>query len=204
MSAGEIFLTDGLKECSWEIIERQSEANTRENGGAVVTFGRPYWAMKARYENLEDSAFRALTAWLSRRKGARVTFTAYRPDRPRPVLNNAMSNSGLGIGGAGVNIAASTVPLTGLSTTIISPGDMLGYSTLAGGYWVGMAQATATPSGGAATVTVWPYPQTPHGTPNVRLYQALGEFQLMGQPSISELSSRDRTIEFSARQVIRV
>lgn len=204
MSAGEAILTDCLKECSWRLSERQSDAETRENGGQVVTWGRPFWMLTARYENLSDTAFRALTAWIARRKRSRVTFTAWRADRPALALNASITNSGLGIGGAGVSIVNSTVPLTGLGSNVISPGDMIGYSTLAGGYWVGEATATATPTAGAATVSVWPYPQTPHGTPNVRLLKALGEFQLVGEPNIREPSSRVRSLEFEAHQVIRV
>lgn len=202
MSAGELFLTDKLKECTWTLNERQTDAETRENGGQVVALGRPFWSLTARYENLTDTDFRTLTAWLARRKRSRVSFTAWRPDRPALALNSSITNSGLGV--SAVSISGGTVSLTGLSTNVISPGDMIGFSTLAGGYWVGMATATATPTAGAATVNVWPYPQTPHGTPNVRLLKALGEFQLIGEPSIREPSSRVRSLEFTARQVIRV
>jgi hypothetical protein len=202
MSAGELILTDCLKECSWTLNERQSDPETRENGGQVITWGRPFWSLTARYENLSDIAFRALTAWVSRRKGARISFTAWRTDRPALALNSSITNSGLGV--SAVDIAAGTVTLTGLGSNVISPGDMIGFSTLAAGYWVGEAMATATPTAGAATVTVWPYPQTPHGTPNVRLLKALGEFQLVGPVSIREPSSRQRSLEFQARQVIRV
>lgn len=202
MSAGELILTDCLKECSWSLVERQSEAETRENGGQVVALGRPFWTLTARYENLSDTAFRALTAWLARRKRSRVSFTAWRPDRPTLALNSSITNSGLGV--SAVSISGGTVSLTGLGTNVISPGDMIGFSTLAGGYWVGEATATATPTAGAATVSVWPYPQTPHGTPNVRLLKALGEFQIVGEPVIREPSNRVRSLEFNARQVIRV
>jgi hypothetical protein len=202
MSAGELFLTDKLKECTWSLVERQSDAETRENGGQVVSLGRPYWMMTARYDNLDLETFRQLSAWVVRRKRSRVTFTAWRPDRPALALNSSITNSGLGV--SSVNISGGTVTLTGLGSNVISPGDMIGFSTLAGGYWVGEATATAAPSAGSATVSVWPYPQTPHGTPNVRLLKALGEFQLVGEPSSREPSSRVRSIEFTARQVIRV
>jgi hypothetical protein len=202
MSAGELFLTDKLKECTWQLVERQTDAETRENGGQVVSLGRPYWMLTARYDNLDIDGFRQLTAWLARRRRSRVTFTAWRPDRPALALNSSISNSGLGV--SAVSISGGTVSLTGLSTNVISPGDMIGFSTLAGGYWVGEATATATPTAGAATVNVWPYPQTPHGTPNVRLLKALGEFQLVGEPTLREPSSRVRSLEFNARQVIRV
>lgn len=203
MSAGEIFLTDGLKECTWTLMERQSDPETRENGGAVVTFGRPFWVMSARYDNLSETAFRLLSAWIARRKRSRVTFTAYRPDRPATLLNPAITNSGLGV--SAVSIENATVSLTGLGSNVISPGDMISFYTATGGYWVGMATATATPTAGAATVSVWPPPQTPSTSPSpaVRLLQALGEFQLTGEPALSEPSSRVRSVEFTARQVIR-
>lgn len=203
MSAGEFIITDRLKECTWTLNERQSEAETRENGGQVVSLGRPYWSLNMRYENLENDGFRTLTAWLARRKRSRVSFTSHRADRPAPQLDpTRISNSGLGV--SAIDISTGTVSLTGMGTTVISPGDMISFITLAGGYWVGEATATAIPTAGAATINVWPYPQTPHGTPNVRLYYALGEFQIVGEPSIREPSSRIRSVEFSARQVIRV
>lgn len=202
MSAGELILTDCLKECTWTLNERQSEAETRENGGQVVALGRPFWSLQARYDNLDIDQFRALTAWLARRKRSRVSFTAWRADRPALALNSSITNSGLGV--SAVSISGGTVSLTGLGTNVISPGDMIGFSTLAGGYWAGEATATASPTAGAATVNVWPYPQTPHGTPAVRLLKALAEFQLVGEPSIREPSNRIRSVEFNARQVIRI
>lgn len=204
MSAGEAIISDRLKELTWTLVERQSAAETRDGGGAVVTWGRPYWTIRARYEfgPQDDAAHRALTAWLSRRKGARVSFTAYRADRPAPVLAPGITNSGLGV--SAVSISNGTVTLTGLGSTQISPGDMVGFYTASSGYWVGEATASASPSGGTATVSVWPYPQAPHGsTPNVRLLQALGEFQLIGPPSLSETSERRRAVAFEAKQVVR-
>lgn len=202
MSAGELILTDCLKDCSWALQEMQTSPMSRSGGAPVVSFGRPFWTLRARYENLSESAFRELTAWISRRQRSRYSFTAWRPDRPTTALNSSITNSGLGI--SSVSIGGGTVGLTGLGTNVISPGDMLGFSTLAGGYWVGEALATATPTAGAATVSVWPYPQTPHGTPNVRLLKALGEFQLDGTPDVTENADRTRSVSFTATQVIRV
>lgn len=202
MSQGEIFLTDRLKEAVWTLNQRQSAPGSRDGGGAVVTYGRPFWTLSLRYENLDDAAFRQLSGWIARRDGARVTFTAYRPSRPRPLLAPSQSNAGLGV--SSVNASASTVSLTGLGSTVISPGDMIGFYTSTSGYWIGEAVATATPSGGAATVTVKPYPQTPHAsTPNVRLYQAIGEFQLSGLPQITEPHDGRRNVAINAVQVVR-
>jgi hypothetical protein len=201
MSAGEIFLTDCLKECSWSLLHRQSEPTaTRENSGQVVEWGRPYWQIACRYDNLSESAFRALTAWLARRQGGRVIFTAYRPDRPAPLLHPSMSNSGIDV--ADVDIDASTIDMTGLGANVLSPGDMVSYLAVSGRFWVGEVTVTATPTAGAATVSVWPPPLEPHAsllTPRVN--QAIGHFQIIGQPSISEPSSRIRNVEFNARQV---
>lgn len=202
MAAAEIFLTDCLKECTWTLNERQSEAHTRENGGQSVTWGRPFWSLTARYENLSDAAWRALTAWIQRRKGARVSFTAYRPDRPAPLLNPAMTNTGLGL--SSINISTNQISLTGLGSTVISPGDMVSFETLAGGRWIGETTVGATPVAGAATITVWPYPQTQAATPNVRLFQPLGLFHMTGQPILREPSTRQRSLEFQAKQIIIV
>jgi hypothetical protein len=200
MSAGELFLTDCLKECSWTLIERQSGAETRDNDGQVVAWGRSYWQIVCRYDNLSDSAFRALTAWLARRKGSRVIFSAYRPDRPTPLLNSAMSNTGLGI--ADVDIEAATIDLTGLGSTVLSPGDMVSYLSDTGRYWIGEITVGATPTAGAATVSVWPPPQEPHASaPAPRLRQPIGHFQLVGQTEIHEPSSRLRTVAFTAKQI---
>lgn len=205
MSAGEIILTHRLRELTWTLVERQSAAETRDGGGTVVTWGRPYWTIRARYEYgpRDDEDFRALSAWIARRKGSRVTFTAFRADRSAPVLAPSQSNSGLGV--SAVNVGASTVSLTGMGSTILSPGDMVGFYTSTSGYWVGEVTAQATPSAGAATVSVYPAPQSPHGsTPNVRLLQALGEFQLVGGAVITETAERRRSLAFEARQVVRL
>jgi len=203
MSAGEFIITDKLKSIVWPSpSERQSAYTVRGGNDDVITLGRPYWGpISFVYENLDKTTYRALTAWLARRKGARVSFTAARISRRAPLLAPNMTNAGLGV--ASVNISAGTVNLTGLGSNTLSPGDMVGFSTAASGYWLGETLATAVPSGGNATVSVWPYPQTPHATPNVRLFEALGEFKLASLPRNSERAEGRASVSFDAVQVVR-
>lgn len=203
MSQGEIILTDKLKDLTWEPPEeRQSEQNQRGGNDQVVTFGRPFWRIRASYDGLDDAGYRALTAWLARRKGSRVTFTAFRPSRRRPLLAPALTNSGLTV--VAVNVSGGTVTIGGVGTTAISAGDMVGFYTTAGGYWVGEATAAASPSGGQVIIPVHPYPQAAHAsTPNPRLFEALGEFKLVGRPQNTERPTKRHSVSFEAIQVVR-
>lgn len=200
MSQGEIFLTDRLKDCSWTLVPRQSVPFGRQTG-QVIRYGQPYWAAQFRYENLSETGLRAMSAWLARREGARVTFTAYRPTRARP-LSGLSSNSGIAI--FDVSTANSTLSLSGLGSNAIAPGDMVSYYTAANGYYCGEVVSVSSLSSGNQTVTVSPAPVAINGsTPNVRLVQALAEFQLDGEATISEPHDRRYAVSFSARQVER-
>lgn len=199
MSAGEIFLTDRLKECSWVLVPRQSVPFGRQ-AGQVVTYGQPFWTAQLRYENLSETGLRALSAWIARREGARVTFTAFRPTRRRP-SSGLSSNSGLGI--SAVDTGASTISLTGLSTNAMQPGDMVSYFTAANGYFCGEVVSVGSLSAGAQTVTVRPAPVAAHASPQVRVVEALAEFQLDGEIAISEPHDRRYAVSFNARQVER-
>ncbi len=200
MSAGEIMLYVGLKEASWNLVEQQSAPFSRSSE-QVVTWGEPYWEFEAKYQNLTDADFRALRAWTTRRRGASITFSAYDPSRQKPVLGLPPNHENVSL--ASVDIGAGTITLQGLGTHVISPGDMIGYSTSDDGLWVGEALETATPVSGAATVDVYPAPRTPHATtPDARIFQALGRFRMIGMPSLIAPHDRRRSVSFKARQVI--
>lgn len=200
MSQGEIFLTDRLKDCSWTLAPRQSVPFGRQ-AGQVISYGQPFWVAQFRYENLDEAGLRALSAWLARREGARVTFTAFRPTRKQPALGPSVSNSGITI--TSVSTAASTVTWNNLPCAL-SPGDMLSYYTAAGGYFCGEIVAVEAIVGDAQTVTVKPAPVAVHAsTPAPRIVQALAEFQLDGEAAISEPHDRRYAVSFTARQVER-
>jgi len=203
MSQGEFILSNYLKELTWSPPEeRQSDADQRGGSGQVITFGRPYWRIRFIYDNQNDAAYRAQTAWLARRKGSRVTFTANRPGMRKPLLAPGMTNEGLSV--VAVNIAAGTVTIGGLGTNPISAGDMLSYYTANSGYWVGQALADAAPVTGQAVISVHPPPQTPHAsTPVPRLVDAIGEFKLVGRIQNTERHTRRASVSFEAVQVVR-
>lgn len=200
MSQGEIFLTDRLKDASWTLAHRQSTPFGRQTG-QVVTYGNPYWTAQFRYENLSEAGLRALSAWLARRKGSAVTFTAWRSSRKTPA-SGFTNNAGISIDA--YSTSASTVTLSGLGSSAMAPGDMVSWYTQAGGYWCGEVVSAGSLSGGAQTVTVSPPPVVYHGTSaSPRLYQALAEFQIEGQPQISEPHDKRYSVSFAARQVER-
>ena len=200
MSAGEIFLTDRLKDCSWSLMHRQSAPFARQTG-QVIVYGSAFWNASFRYENLSETGLRALSAWIARREGARNSFTAYRPTRRLPASGLA-SNSGVGI--SAISTANSTISLSGLGSNAMIAGDMVGYYTAALGYYCGEVVSVGSLSAGAQTVTVSPAPVAVHGsTPNVRVVDALAEFQIEGQPTISEPHDLRYAVSFSARQVER-
>lgn len=203
MSQGELILTDKIKEMTWSPPEeRQSEQSTVGGNDQVITFGRPFWKMRVVYDQLNDVGHRALTSWLARRKGSRVTFTSPRLDRRRPLLAPAMSNAGLSV--VSIDIAAGTVTIGGVGTTQISAGDMVGYYTAAAGYWIGEATANAAPSSGQVVIPVHPYPQTQHASLAApRLYEPFGEFKLVGQVQNTSRHTKRASVSFEAIQVVR-
>lgn len=199
MSQGEIILMPQLKDLSWSMVPRQSVPYANL-GGQIVSYGQPYWGLTFTYENLTEAQFRQLSAWIARREGARYTFTAFRPTRRQPFAGPSVTNVGVGI--SSVDTANSEINFTGLPCDLTA-GDMVGYSTAAGGYYVGEVLADAARSGGAATASVRPAPVPEAATENARIVEALGEFQLESQPVISEPHNKRYSVSFQARQVDR-
>lgn len=203
MSQGEIFLTDKLKSLIWfPPEERQTSYAMRGGNDDIITLGRPFWRISAEYENLDATAFRLLRSWLTRRMGSRVTFTAFDPSARAPLLAPSLTNTGLGV--SAISIASSTVTISGVGSTVISPGDKVSFYTANLGYWCGEATATASPSGGSVVIPVHPYPQTPHAsTPSVRLLEALAEFKIAGLPRNTGRHTKRNSVSFEAVQVVR-
>jgi hypothetical protein len=206
MSAGELLPSfDGkyLKDLLWHPPEEvQTELPTRGGNPQVHTFGRPKWRLTVAYDGLPDGPAREMSAFLARRKQAAVSFTATRLSRRTPRNAPSLTNAGLTLGG--VDLEAGTVQVNGVGGLIIFPGDMVSYRTLANGYWVGLATATANPSAGNIVIPVYPPPKTPHeDTPAVRLVDVLGEFKLAGRSRNTEPYDGRESVSFEAVQVIR-
>lgn len=189
-----------LKESSWVLEARQSQVGALL-GGWVVTYGQPFWRANFSYSGLKEAEFRALSAWIARREGARYTFTAFRPSRRQPIEGPSVNNSGIGI--SSVDTSGSTISFSGLPCDL-SAGDMVSYYTNQGGYYCGEVMYDAAEVSGAATVTVKPAPVTAHtSTPAVRIVEALCEFQIEGIPAIAEPFDKKYAVSFAARQVER-
>lgn len=201
MSNGELIPDIQIKEMAWDLPEKQSSAESRSAFRQVNTLGEPSWTLRLRTTYLTQEQFRLWTAFLTRRRGERFSFTAWRKSRPGPLLGGVASDAALTV--ESIDAEAGTVTLGNTGTYSASPGDMVGYYTAGNGYWIGEVLAAAIASGGAVTLSVHPAPLTPHAsTPAPRRLQALGEFKMIGRPEIMEMYD-DRWVAFQARQVVR-
>lgn len=197
MSSGELMLYKGLKQFDLRLLERQSEANSRAGGGYVVDQGAPYWALTLRYEGLNEANWRALEGWVTRRRKSLVTFTAYSPQLQKPFAMPSADNSGLSM-----SVTSSGDVSVTKSSLILKAGDMLSFYTAAGGYYFGRALNDKTGSG---TVEVIPKATAIHETtPDPKIVQALGEFQLVGERTSSDPYDKRRSMSLEARQVVRL
>lgn len=194
MSAGEVMLTDRLKSCTWRLVERQTQQFARGGASAVIQIGEPYWLIDLVYENLGATEFRALSAWLARRRGALVTFSAFRADRPHPANITAEPVATI------TSQDVSTIRVQA-GPDLVGVGDMISYNAVSGGRFIGEVTNVVATGAGYADVNTVPLPPTPHGTPVVQLVPAVGLFRL--EPSsvrITEVYEPKKRVSFTARQ----
>jgi len=198
----ELFLTDRMLECTWMIDEIQTAPGYRSGAGNVIKMGYPRWIIKAKYNNLDDALIiRKQSAWIARREKSANPFTAFRPLKRKPLNAPSGSNSGLGI--SGVDIASGTIDVTGCSWDI-SEGDMVSYRTSVSGLYVGEVKANVS-QGSTMTLPVWPPPFAPHASaPDLKLVDAVGEFQLLEMNPLIEVPDRKNNWDFTAKQVVRL
>lgn len=201
MSAGELIPCRGMVKADWEPIEQQAAPETLSGDADVLELGRGYWVVNFEFELPKREDFDAISAFLARRRGAAVTFTAPRFFRKLPRDLSITSDAGLS--SVVINASGRTVTFTGVGSGDAYAGDMISYRTLANGYYIGQVQYNAEQSGGSVTMSVWPEPMTPHAsTPSPRRIEALGEFKLDGLPKWSG-EGRRKKVSFKAKQVIR-
>lgn len=201
MSAGELIPYRGMTKADWEPIEQQAAPETLSGDADVLELGRGYWVVNFEFELPKREDFDAISAFLTRRQGAAVTFTAPRFFRKLPRDLSITSDAGLTV--TGLSKSSRLVQFTGVGASKAYTGDMISYRTVADGYYIGQVQADVDPVGGAITMNVWPEPMTQHAsTPSPRRIEALGEFRLDGLPKWSGEGRRKR-VSFKAKQVIR-
>lgn len=187
----EPMITTGLKTCTWQLRQRQTQQFGLSGNGQVITRGRPFWVLQFEYENLKPADYQALSAWISRRNGGEFTFLAYRPDRPQPLSGPANSPS---FSISGSNLVIDT------NAGAINPGDMAAYITSNSRRYVGEVVNVASVSGDQYTCEMRPAP--PSVVSGADLMQAQGEFILEPDTlSISEPYDLRKRVGFAARQV---
>lgn len=202
MSAGEQAPCLGIIEAVWQRNEVQTETASNSGEADIIEIGDPFWSIEVKV-NIKDRAhFDDWEAFLARRRLQDLTFTMWRTFRPNPRDTSISSDTGLGV--SSINVANSTITLSGYGAgKKAHPGDMISYITAGDGYWIGQATAEATADGsGVITIPVWPRPVTANATPLPRRIQALGEFRLSGSPRIRE-GHKNWSIDFEAQQVLR-
>lgn len=190
---------DGIVECEFTPVNIQTERTTNDGGSIVLQTGVPYWEASLRIETPTPQARAVWSGWLAARQADKNTFLLGRTFRRIP-RNGTVNDTGLGL--AAINVANSTISLSGAGTYTAKIGDMISYKTSGGGYWLGVVTAQAAAAGGAVTIPVWPYPMTAHASPAPRRFSAFGEFFLTGRVGKSETAEPDY-LEFTARQLVR-
>lgn len=201
MSAGELILTDALQVCDMSLRHNQSRRMTNSGASAVVVYGPARWFLRAETEFLDMAQARNWSAWLARRKGGAVTFTAWRIMRGYPA-GAIGADEGVAVLSS-INTGASTIAIGSAGAYQARKGDMVSFRTAANGYWLGEVTGDVNASGGAATLAVEPRPRTQHAsTPALRRVKALAEFELTTDLDPWE-DYTSRRLSFEAMQVIR-
>jgi hypothetical protein len=183
----------------WRLVEQVTQRRSRQGDEQVVVLGYPYWEFEVETPPLSEENFRLAMAFIDRRRGERITFTAYpRPDGT-PLGVAAGADSSVTV--TAIDAEASTVTFGNVGASAASAGDFIGYYTAAGGFWVGRIAENQAASGGAYTLKVNPPPFPAHATPLVKRTNPLGEFVML-EPVRSRNLDR-RQVRFTARQVCR-
>lgn len=201
MSAGELIPCRGIVGADWQPMNQQATPETLSGESDVLELGPSYWVVDFEVECPTREDFDTWSAFLARRGGAAVTFTAPRTFRKLPRDPSVLSDSGVSL--TSIDIGARTITLGGVGASKAYAGDMVSYRTLGGGYYIGQVQADTTAVGGSITLLVWPEPAAKNAVaPLPRRIEALGEFRLDGAPRWSG-EWRRRGVRFTAKQVIR-
>lgn len=193
MSTGEFMPTDALRECTWTLQERQTAQYSRGGNSQVIDLGDPFWTLTATYEGLGPAQFKALSAFISRRQGARVTFAARRPGRKPDFAQDPV--------GLGFVVTSGKLRIDAGATPVVA-GDMVSYTTSGSGRYIGEVQSTSVVSGTNLECVMRPLALAAHATPDVAIVGAWGLFRLDPQSvQISETYDPRKRVSFSARQV---
>lgn len=191
----EPFLTAGLKNCTWQLKQRNTTQFGLSGSNQVITKGRPYWHASFEYENMLDQDFRALTAWIARRNGQEFTFSAYRPGREAPLGYEPTATASYS-----VNVSGGYIDLdTNQGDGVMSAGDMVSYTDSAGRSYIGEIVSATETSANDFRCEMRP-PPTTYASAGA-IVSASGAFVL--QPDSVSMSTPfdiKKRVSFTARQ----
>lgn len=193
----EIMLTDGLKSCTWQPNLRQNDITTRGGDSLSVELGPPFWTVSFRYENLRPASWRLQTAWMNRRNGSSVPFTAFRPSRRYPANHPSTDNSGLALSAYNSTTGAIT-----LNKGNMAIGDMVSWIDSNDAQFVGEIKEVDAVSGVSTTFKTFPFARQPNGiSASPRIFEAVGRFRIVPS-SVRPEDRNDKiySISFDARQ----
>ncbi len=186
MADNELIITKALKEMTWTPMEIATAPATF-SGHINVELGRPYFRIKCVYANMTLSSWKALRAWITRRRGMKSPFSAFHAMNRTP--DGGASSCTLTADGSG------TLDIT-MSPAVV-PGDFVAYDVTAGGRAV--HEVLENVSGN--TWEVFP-PADKAGGANPSCVNAAGIFRL--DPSsvkMKEVFDPKNTASFEAVQV---
>lgn len=172
---------DGLVNCTWSLMHRQTRQFSEDGKGQVYNFGEPYWVVGLEWIKKTPAQFRAVSALLQRLQGANDDIQLFNVTRQGPTNFNGNGAAITSISEDGSqNVTLVTIGNMGL-------GDFIAYDTTSGGRFVGeITEIGSTPDGNTTVFTTAPPAQPVHGTPNAEIWRAHGLFKL--EPESLEIS----------------
>lgn len=206
MSVGELWPERGVQTAEWNRMHRQNSPPGNSGNSVTVDHGEPYWQVDIAIDALPNSELaRKWDAFITRREGAKNSFTMSRAFQCIPRSNVAQSDAAISV--ARTDRAASTITLAGVEAGYVaSEGDMIGFFTARSGFYIGQVLRDTVFVPGdpnEITIPVWPAPFDPHPTEaKPRRIKALGEFVITTQPGLRQ-GFTGSGLRFTARQVIR-
>ena len=204
MSVGEFWPEKGVLTSEWVLNYRQNAPVSNAGDSVSIDHGEPYWTANVSVEVRKRSFLaREWSAFFARRQGSRNSFTMNRTFQSFPADRTPIPATPLNVTLARRSDGRLSSDDQSHGDYRASVGDMVGYFTEAGGFYIGEIMNVDVSNAGALRTNVVPPPFPPHPTEaNFRFVKAVGEFRLDGPPRATETHTRRRW-RFTAEQVIR-
>ena len=201
----ENMICSGLRVNNWAIKEQQTAPVSRGRAAAVVELGDPYWVADFEYEQLTNAQYKALTAWIARRRGAGVPFYGWQFANQAPLLHPAATNDEGNLQNSVTTVSdgelALRVPVSGV--LILSEGDVIGYDGADGEPFMGLVERMID-DGNPLSNVVQTRPQlvTPADPIAMRVKRAYALMRLDPESVdlIEPVGAKPGSVSFSARQ----